>query len=151
MRKNLFKTKVFAPLKINDTAGKIAKYKAGTRRRGKFLTGFTLWELMIAAAISIIAIGSLLITFMNWIALNDANSNLVIAANDAQSVLEEIKTLGLSDLDAYIPLQPANLEGENITVQISAVDTWVMEVTVNVAWNEKQRNKNFRLSACIAW
>lgn len=149
MRKKIFKTKGFIPLEINDIVEKTAKYKVRARRRGKFLTGFTLWELMIAAAISITAIGGLLITFMSCMALNDANSNLTIAANDAQGVLEEVKALSFGAIDAYAPSQPANLESENITFQVSAIDAWLKEVTVNVAWIEKQRNRNFRLSTRI--
>ncbi|MFH1504291.1 MAG: hypothetical protein ABIH08_02740 [Candidatus Omnitrophota bacterium] len=112
--------------------------------------GFTLWELMVAAAISIIAIGSLLIAFMSCMALNDANNSLIVAANDAQSVLEDVKTISFSAIDSYAPLQPANLENEIVAFQVSSIDARLKEVTISVTWTEKQRNRNFQLSTRFA-
>lgn len=113
------------------------------------LTGFTLLELMIASAILLIAICGLLVTFVTCALMNESNNNLVVATNDAQYVLEEIKALGYSDISGYASPVFDNLEGEAITLN-KDIGTQIAEVTVNVNWTERQRNKAISLSTRIA-
>ena len=111
--------------------------------------GFTLMELMIAAAILSIVISGLLSTFINCLLVNQANSNLITAANDAQYILEEMKGLAYSQLSSYTPLNLTNLKNENITL-IKNINTSISTITVNVNWTERQSPRNFSLSTRIA-
>jgi general secretion pathway protein I len=110
---------------------------------------FTLLELMIAVAILLIAILSLLAAFINCILLNESNRNLVTATNDAQYVLEQIKSLAYSDIAAYTAPTFNNLTDELIALDRSIGST-IAEVTVDVSWTERQRNRSAQLSTRIA-
>ncbi|MFH0791519.1 MAG: prepilin-type N-terminal cleavage/methylation domain-containing protein [Candidatus Omnitrophota bacterium] len=117
----------------------------------KNIRGFTLSELMIASAILLIAILGLLAVLINCMILNDANNNLVIAVNDAQYVLEQIKGLAYADIAAYIAPVFSNLNSETISLTRNYIDlNRLVEVIVDVNWVERQRNKNFQLSTRIA-
>lgn len=116
---------------------------------------FTLSELMLATAIITIAISGLLAAFVGCLLLNESNNNLVTASNDAQYVLEQIKGLAYSNIvNNYTPT-PSNFTNNNIiftpTVTVNEIIlNRVKEVTVNVAWVERQKNRNFSLSTRIA-
>jgi hypothetical protein len=53
--------------------------------------GFTLAELLLAAAISTFALSGILFLFINCYFLNEANRNLSIAMSHAQYIMEDIK------------------------------------------------------------
>jgi len=53
--------------------------------------GFTLSELLLAAAILAFVLVGLLALFINCLALNDSNRNLTVAATHAQYIMEQIK------------------------------------------------------------
>lgn len=112
--------------------------------------GFTLLELMIAAAILVIAICGLLVTFVACLLSNEAKSNLIMAANDAQYVLEQIENLPYEQIDDY-PENPEfnNLRDEYITVTQDP-EYKITGVTINVSWTERGGTKNFQLSTRIA-
>lgn len=110
---------------------------------------FTLVELLIAVVILLLAAGGALLSLTHCILLNETNSNLVIAANDAQYVLEQIKELAYGDISGYTPPELANLNSENISVQ-RTYDSGIVEVRVDVAWTERQRSKTVSLSTRIA-
>ncbi len=112
--------------------------------------GFSLLGLMLAIAISTVVIIGSLLTFINCAFLNETNNNLMIAANDAQSILEEVNALTYTGIDTYTPAQLNNLDNETITFQVNNIDAKIKEVTVTVAWIEKGRNKNFLLSTRVA-
>jgi len=111
--------------------------------------GFTLLELMIASAILLVSILALLTVFINCSLLNEGNNNFVTAVNDAQFVLEQIKCLAYADIGTFVPPTLNNLKSEAITLTRS-IGAKVAEVTVNVNWVERQRNKSFQLSTRIA-
>jgi len=113
--------------------------------------GFTLLELMIATVVLMIAIGGLLMAFTSCMLLSESNSNLTTAVNDAQYILEEIKGLDYANIDVYAasPPQFSNLDSEIITTAVTGTGT-IKEITVNVAWVERQRNRNFQLSTRVA-
>lgn len=113
------------------------------------LKGFTLSELMIAAAILLIAVLGLLAAFINCMLLNESNNNLVTAVNDAQYILEQLKGLSYSEIAAYTPPVLNNLSNETISLSRS-IGTRIAEVTVGVSWTERQRSRNFQLSTRIA-
>lgn len=114
--------------------------------------GFTLLEVMFTVLIILIALLSIFLTLVYCAYLNQSNSNLVVAVNDAQAVLEQIKNLDYADICSYVVPVFNNLNNENITVQYSAVcvGTEINEVTVDVSWVDRQRPRNFQLSTRIA-
>ena len=116
--------------------------------------GFTLSELMIAAAIILIAILGLFTAIINCILLNESNNNLVMAVNDAQYVLEQIKGLAYDNINDFItafdPLQFSDLYNQSITFPNTVIGTSIANITVEVNWDERQRQRNFTLSTRIA-
>lgn len=115
--------------------------------------GFSLLELMISVAILLIVISGLFVTFVYCILMNESNNNLVKAANDAQYVLEQIKGVTSYDgINSYSPPALNNLPNENIP-NPTITDLYgnqVKEITVNVNWVERNRQRNFQLSTRIA-
>jgi prepilin-type N-terminal cleavage/methylation domain-containing protein len=111
--------------------------------------GFTLIELMFGVAIALFTIAGALISFVYLAALNNASCNLVIAANDAQYVLEEMKALTYSQLSGYTSTQVHNLNNENIILGKN-IGSILATVTVTVNWTENNNAKNFSLSTCFA-
>ena len=112
--------------------------------------GFTLLELVVSTGILLIVISGLLVSFISCLLMNESNNNLVTAVNDAQYVLEQIKGLTYNDIDNYTPPIFTNLNNETIP-QPSVVETGgIKQVTVNVSWTERQRNRTFSLSTRIA-
>lgn len=77
-----------------------------TMYRGKkykmSVTGFTLAELLLSAAILAFALSGLLLLFTNCIVLNGVNRNLAIASNHAQYIMEEIRGVGFTGLEVRI-------------------------------------------------
>lgn len=62
--------------------------------------GFTLAELLLAAAILAFALSSLLLVFINCIILNESSRNLTVAYSALQARMEEIKNTSFGSLDA---------------------------------------------------
>ena len=118
-----------------------------------FNKGVTLLELMVAAAILVIVISGLLFTFINCMLMNESNNNLVIAVNDAQYLLEQVKGLAYANINNSTL---ANLHNETvlyngtITAGVTELETNLKEVTVNVTWTEKGRNRAFSLPTRVA-
>jgi prepilin-type N-terminal cleavage/methylation domain-containing protein len=120
-------------------------------RNFSFRQGYTLLEFMTAIGILLLVISALFITFVSCILMNISNNNLVIAANDAQFVLEQIKGLAYEDiLGNYTTPNFTNLGNESVTTTAEVVASGIKEVNVNVTWTERQRSKNFSLSTRFA-
>jgi prepilin-type N-terminal cleavage/methylation domain-containing protein len=122
--------------------------------------GFTLLELMVAVAILLLVIIGLLATFVSCMLLNQANNNLVIATNDAQYVLEQIRGEAYSEIKGYmrdfnpnvIPNSFPPSYGRDIKIVSDPVDietTKLASITVTITWNERQREKSFSLTTKI--
>lgn len=109
----------------------------------------TLIELLILTTILLIAISGLLFTFVNCIFLNESNHQAVIAANDAQYVLEEVKSVPYNQISTYTPPVFTNLNSEVITLNTS-VGAKISEVTVNVSWVDKTRPRTISFTTRIA-
>mgnify|MGYP001611249953 CR=1 FL=1 len=72
------------------------------RRKGFWsLTGFTLSELLLAAAILAFALTGLLLFFVNSIILNETNRNFTIAYSAIQAKMEEMKNTNFDELDIF--------------------------------------------------
>lgn len=84
--------------------------------------------------------------------LNIQNSNLTIAANDAQYVMEQIKDLDYTTCIAndfagscYTFPTFSNLPGETITHTVVSGDRF-KQVTITVRWTERQATKEYSLA-----
>jgi len=124
--------------------------------------GFTLPELLLAAAILLFVINSLLLLFINIGLLNETNRNLSIATSHAQFVMEGVKNADFSTLGAVIAGGSYNynttsirsaglvaLRNENIITQ--AVGANPLDVTVTVNWqNRSLKNQSFVLETLIS-
>jgi len=110
--------------------------------------GFTLAELILAAAIMAFALSGLLILLINCLFLNIANSNVSIAVAHAQYALEEIKNTNFTSIQSQTwdkttisakGLTP--LDSESIVVNVTGVK--VLDVAVTVNWKDRGlRNRN---------
>lgn len=122
-------------------------------RNCRLKKGFTLLELIIAMAIFVSVVTGLFVTFTACVFLNRSNSNLIIAANDAQYLLEEVTGLFYSDITLtylntnYPASHFSNLDNESIGFAVSGVA--IKEVIVVVAWDERGANRDFTLSTRI--
>jgi prepilin-type N-terminal cleavage/methylation domain-containing protein len=113
--------------------------------------GFTLIELVIAIAILLIMVTALFVASINCILLNEMNNNAVTAANDAQYVLEQMKQLPYTQINNYSPPVFTNLHNETIPKPtVIDITGSIKQVTVNVNWTERQRNRSFSLSTRFA-
>lgn len=123
--------------------GQMLKRKLSTRN------GFTILELMLAVLILLTAILGLLVVFINCMFLSETNRNMVTATNDAQYILEQIKSTPYASIQSYAPPDLDNLPNENIAFQATA-GTRITQVDVTISWTERGRNKNLQLSTSIA-
>ncbi len=113
-------------------------------------SGFTLMELMIAAGILAFAIVGLMGTYISGSLMGVANRGLVIAATDAQYVLEKLKDTTYADIASYTDTNFTNLDNESIAVNVTA-GTNEKDVAVNVAWTEGGRQRSYVLTTKISW
>lgn len=127
------------------------------RKERSSLSGFTLAELMVATLVLVIGVVSVLsIYFAATFAIRQAKS-LTIAAKDAGSVLEHIKSLTLAEIRSYKDdsaywdsVLTKILSGESIAVEnMDASDMgWSndpLELKVTVTWSERGRSSNVEM------
>lgn len=113
--------------------------------------GFNLIELLVAVAIILIVLVGTLLAFVQLMLINESSRNMVIAANDAQYVLEQLKNEAYEDLSSYAPPTFNNLTSEPVTpTLIWNIGANIAIVTVNISWQERQNERNFSLSTCFA-
>ena len=120
------------------------------RRSRKDISGFTLMELRVAAGILAFAIVGLLSTFIYGSVLGVTNRGLVIAASDAQYVLERLKDQPYADLATYTDTSFDNLVDESILVTVTTL-TGERDIEVNVTWTEGQRQRSYVLTTKVAF
>jgi prepilin-type N-terminal cleavage/methylation domain-containing protein len=113
------------------------------------LRAFSLIELMVAVAILAVALTGALLTYVNCMLLNESSRNMVIAACDAQHVLEELRALNYGSISGYTAPVFSNLNNETVTLT-STVGSSVATVNVDISWQERQVSKNLSISARIA-
>ena len=117
-------------------------------RRSK--AGFTLLELMVAAGIIIVAITGTLATFISASYLSQANRNKSVAASDANSVLENLKSKAYDALDSDTIISFNNLPNESIAVTVTKLIN-EKNVVANVTWTENQRQRSFTLATKVSF
>ncbi len=118
--------------------------------------GFTLPELVLAAAIMAFALTAIMSIFVNCISLNISNSNSSIATAHAQYALEEVKNTNFTTIASQVwnsaaisakGLTPLNSE----SISINVTGTAVKDVTVTVGYVDRgTRNRSFALETLIA-
>jgi prepilin-type N-terminal cleavage/methylation domain-containing protein len=104
--------------------------------------GFTLSELLLAAAIFAFVITALLGFFVSCIFLNETSRNLTIAASHAQFALEEIKNTPFANIqsinwDSSIIVSKGltPLPAERIAVAVSGTEP--LDIVVAVNWQDR--------------
>lgn len=124
--------------------------------------GFTLPELLLAAAILAFALSGILLLFINCIFLNESNRNLTTAITHAQFVLEEIKNTTFNNIATNINAGTWDLNSAGITakgliplsnesIDASVSGTTLLDVTIPVSWRDfGTRDRNFTLRTLIA-
>jgi Tfp pilus assembly protein PilV len=116
-------------------------------------SGFTILELLVASGILVISITAVLASFINSYLLNEASNNKAIAANDAQYVLERLKNMTYGDISTCsapcADYDFPNLEDESIGVTVTQMGD-VKEVTADVSWTERERQRNLAITTRFA-
>ena len=134
--------------------------------------GFTLVELLMAAAILAFAMSGILLMFINCAFLNQANRNNSIATIHAETAMEYIKsqtfstiqnhlcTSGVSPVPVTWSLDPATLNLSGLTSEsINATTTqtccsrspldW-LDITVRVEWEAQNKTRSLELRTSIS-
>jgi prepilin-type N-terminal cleavage/methylation domain-containing protein len=119
------------------------------KKRGKN-SGFTLLEMLFVVAIVVFVITGVLSTFMYGFILNRATTNRIVAANDAQYVLEKLKDTTYANIASYTDTNFTSLSDESIQVTITAGSN-EKDVVANVTWTEGERQVSYALSTKISW
>ncbi len=120
--------------------------------------GFTLIELMLSVVILLISILALLSGFLGSLFLNNSSTNLTTAVNDAQNVLEQIKSLNYTTCiqnnfagGCYSLPVLTNLPGETVALSPApTIGPSISKITVKISWQDKQEIRSFSLATYIA-
>jgi Tfp pilus assembly protein PilE len=119
-------------------------------KKNRKVKSITLVEIMVSLAIIVLVMSILLAAFVACTFLNESNSNLVIALNDAQYIMEEIAALPYDEVSSYVPQQFTNLNNEVISVTINDISSRVKQVNTRVSWTERsQRQRETTLSTYV--
>ena len=131
--------KGFIPLETNEQSA----------RSKRFLTGFTLAEVILAAAILVFALAGLLSLFISCMLLNESSRNRATAIAHAQYVMEEIKNTNFDNIETNINAgnwdwDETEIENESLPVLKSELITTTVptsgdpvEVLVEVEWQDR--------------
>lgn len=116
--------------------------------------GFSLIELMFGVSILVVVIIATLSAAINSIFLNESSRNIVIAANDAQYALEQIKMQNFSNIPNYIQNyssnQFSNLPNENITFSNPSYGSNLDTITIQINWNERNATRTYSTTTRFA-
>lgn len=127
--------------------------------------GFTLSELLLAAAILVFALAGLLAFFLNCLILNEANRNLTIASTHAQYIMEQVKDTDFAQIEAKInngdwDLNTSQIQSAPYNLAVlgsESIDTVVTQsgnplgISVRVQWSERAgRSRSMQLDTLIA-
>lgn len=112
-------------------------------------------ELMISAAILVVAIVPALVLFYNYLVVMEITRNTTIAVSDAAFILESMRSTDpftKSNADAAYNAALASRSGtwklNNETIQVWDPDVNPLVVTVTVTWQDqvKIRNRNLAIT-----
>jgi len=111
-------------------------------RHKRFVTGFTLLELMIGVAVLIVALVGLIAAYSGCFTLNETARNLTIAINGASKEMESVRE---SEFDDIIPenngrtFSISELMNSNGRIGISSINADLLRVVVTISWQRKDR------------
>lgn len=105
--------------------------------------GFTLSEILLAAAIMAFAFAAILSLFISCMVINDSSRNLSVAAGHAQFAVEELRntsfeaivddTWGTEDIEAK---GLSVIKGEEIIIEADSEAADLLNITVTVNWQD---------------
>lgn len=99
---------------------------------------FTLIELMIAAAILVVAFLGLLGVFTGCLGLNELAGNFTIAINGAQAELERIRGLSFGNISAgTFEISGMDSSDSQGIVEVDNTNPNLLRITVTVCWRQK--------------
>ena len=136
---NVLKNRGLAPLEANEQSVIC----------NRLLAGFTLAEVILAAAILAFALAGLLALFISCMLLNESSRNRATAIGHAQYVMEEIKNTNFDNIETNINAGNWNwdeteIENESLPVLKSELITTTVpasgdpvEVLVEVEWQDR--------------
>lgn len=107
-----------------------------------FVKGFTIIEILIALAILIVAISSILITYLACFVLIDTVKNINIATNAAQGIIEEIRSTPFTQIiNNYNGLNfiVNDMPSSRGVVYVDDTNPELLQVTVSVCWRHRNR------------
>lgn len=107
----------------------------------KKMCGFTLLELMLAAAILIVAISGLLATYVLCFNLTETAKNTTLATTAIQFKLEEIRDHTFGDITADYDNTTFTVSGFAAgqamgAIYVESITTDILRVTVSVCWRQ---------------
>ncbi len=116
--------------------------------------GFSLIETMLSVSILLIVIIAAVLAIISSTFLIESSRNLVTASNDAQYVLEQLKTQSFSNIQTYVSDYPAdgfsNLPQESISFPNPVYTANLDTITVQVTWNERNAARTFSITTRFA-
>ncbi|MFH1460018.1 MAG: type II secretion system protein [Candidatus Omnitrophota bacterium] len=126
---------------------------------------FTLIELFISITILTVVLLALISGYIGCLRINEMSENTTVAITDARQVIEQMRSLSVSDLTSIISENWTtwalnnglnSLDSEQIIVVYtdrdasgSATDDDPLEVTVNVNWQDGTRPRSISLATLI--
>ena len=128
--------------------------KRRTKKRAN--QGMTLVEILaVSMLLVVVVVGFLGLMLVNF-ALNEHSRNVVIALNDAASVLETMRSFPFSVAgiqsqfaDGAVVSGYNNLTAETVVVQYSSIGSESVTANVIVRWSERNRNYQETLTTII--
>ncbi|KPK38868.1 MAG: hypothetical protein AMJ78_09365 [Omnitrophica WOR_2 bacterium SM23_29] len=104
--------------------------------------GFTLLELMITAAILIVALIGLLAVYVLCFNINETAKNLTLATSAIQQKLEEIRDYSFYEI--FDELNNTNFEVSGIpnqdaegTIRVNTSNPDLLKITISVSWRQR--------------
>jgi len=112
------------------------------KKRSTFSKGFSLAEILIAIIILIVAISSILMTYIACFVLIDTVKNVNIATTAAQGVIEEMRSTPFTQIyDNYngLVFTLNDIPQSRGIVYVNDTNPELLEVTVSICWKHRNR------------
>jgi prepilin-type N-terminal cleavage/methylation domain-containing protein len=114
--------------------------------------GFTLAELLLAAAILAFALCAILLTYISITVLIVTSKNMNIATNQAMAFIEEVRDNPFAAIESYdgftvfVDVLPSGA----LAVDVEENPLGYYKLTVNVSWIQSNRNMNTQLVTIVS-